>query len=200
MLCFIALGAYVSHRPPGWLDRWGLGLAGHGLGFATVAYRSGLLPAYVVLGLLAIALALRRPRLRGPVAFAVVAFVSTWLLSDLFKSLFGRLRPEGWSMVHETSASYASGHAALTLVTYGLLAFFLWRSSLPRPVRLAASSALAAWCAIVAWSRLAMGAHYATDLIGGWLLAVAVLAGLRALVELFRDVRLSVRPTAAPPT
>lgn len=200
MLCFVALGAYVSHRPPGPLDLWAQGFAGRGLGLAAVAYRGGLLPTYVVMGILAIALAVLRPSWRGRVAFALVALLSTWLISDFFKNFFGRPRPEHWFLFHETSASYASGHAALPLIAYGLPAIFLWKSGLSRPVRLAASGALALWCALVAWSRLAMGAHYPTDLLGGWLLALAVLAGLRALVELFADVRLSVRPSAAPPT
>jgi undecaprenyl-diphosphatase len=123
---------------------------------------------------------------RGRVLFAIVALLLAWVVSDFFKAVFHRARPADWQLVHESSTSYSSGHATLTVVVYGLWAYFLWNSSLPRPLRLVLSGMLVLWCLIVAWSRLAMGAHYPTDIAGGWLLAAAVLLGLRALVGLRR--------------
>lgn len=186
MILYIVLGAYVSSRPPGPLDRAAEGLVGHGLPLAIVAYRSGLLPAYLAISLIALVAALVLPRWRGRVAFAVAALLASWVVSDFFKGVFHRPRPEDWVLVRETSNSYSSGHATLSLVVYGLWAYFLWRSNLPPAVRLIASGTLMVWCLIVAWSRLAMGAHYPTDLIGGWLLGIAMLTGLWSLSTLRR--------------
>jgi membrane-associated phospholipid phosphatase len=52
----------------------------------------------------------------------------------------------------------------------------LFRSELPRPVRNAAAVLLAALVLGIWWARMALGAHYLTDLAGGGLLAVAIVA------------------------
>ena len=186
LLLYIALGAYVSPRPPGSVDLAAESLVGHGLGLALVAYRSGLFPTYATLAALALLASIWLPRWRGRVAFGVVALLVAWRISDLFKSVFARPRPEHWVLVRESSGSYSSGHATLSLVVYGLWAYFIWRSGLPRPVRVAVSGMLVLWCLIVAWSRLAMGAHFPTDLAGGWLLGLVVLTALGAATGFLR--------------
>ena len=150
--------------------------------------------------LLGIAFAVIVPSWRGRVAFSVVALLVGWVVSDFFKDLFERARPLDWVGVHETSYSYSSGHATLTLIAYGLWAYYLWRSDLPAPLRAGLSGFLVLWCAIVGWSRLAMGAHYPTDVLGGWLLGLAILAAIRAVALAFKGVRLSAWPASEPPT
>jgi len=177
---YVTIGDLVAHQPPGAFDRGAQALLGHGLGLAIWGYRSGLFPTFAALCVLTIIFAIFVREWRGRVAFATGALLLTWFISDRFKDFFARPRPEHWLLVHETSPSYSSGHAANSLVFYGLWAFFLWRSGLPLGIRIAASGILGVWTLIVAWSRLAMGAHYPTDIIGGWLLAIAVVCGLRA--------------------
>ncbi|HZX69140.1 MAG TPA: phosphatase PAP2 family protein, partial [Candidatus Elarobacter sp.] len=72
-------------------------------------------------------------------------------------------------------------HAMFALLVYGLWAWFVWNSGLPRAVRFTLAPLLALWACGVLWSRLALGAHYITDLAGGLLLATAAL-GFAALV------------------
>jgi membrane-associated phospholipid phosphatase len=62
------------------------------------------------------------------------------------------------------------------VLVYGLWAWFLWRSDLPRSVRFVVAPVAALWACGIIWSRLALGAHYVTDLIGGVLLATCALA------------------------
>jgi undecaprenyl-diphosphatase len=133
-----------------------------------------------VLCVVTIVAAIFLPRWRGRVAFAIGALLLTWIISDRFKELFDRPRPDHWLLVHESSASYSSGHSALGLAFYGLWALMIWISDLPLAARIAVSGVLFAWSVVIDWSRLAMGAHYPTDIIGGWLLAIAVVAALRA--------------------
>ena len=180
LLAYVALGFAVSRQPPGAFDRSAHALLGHGLPLAVAGYRSGLFPSLATACVLAIAFAIFAAAWRGRVAFSVTALLLTWFISDRFKEFFARPRPENWLVVHETSASYSSGHAANSLVLYGLWSVYVWFSGAPRGVRIVLSGALLVWCLIVAWSRLAMGAHYPTDIIGGWLLGIAVVCGLRA--------------------
>jgi undecaprenyl-diphosphatase len=177
---YIALGAAVSWRPPGAFDLAGQTLLGHGLGLAHIGYRSGLFQTYAVLCVATIVMAIWLPRWRGRVAFAIGALLLTFIASDQFKLFFHRPRPEHWLLVHETSASYSSGHAANGLAFYGLWTLMIWLSDLPLAVRVVLGGLIFAWDLVIDWSRLAMGAHYPTDIIGGWLLAVVVVCALRA--------------------
>lgn len=133
-----------------------------------------------MLCVLTLAAAFFLPRWRGRVAFAIGALLLTWIISDRFKDFFHRPRPDHWLLVHESSASYSSGHAALGLAFYGLWAIMLLLSDLPLSARITGFVVLFGWDVVIDWSRLAMGAHYPTDIIGGWLLATAVVCALRA--------------------
>jgi membrane-associated phospholipid phosphatase len=61
-------------------------------------------------------------------------------------------------------------------LVYGLWAWFFWHSELPRRTRLIVTTFLALWGCGVIWSRLALGAHYVTDLVGGVLLGATALS------------------------
>jgi len=87
-----------------------------------------------------------------------------------------RPRPDYWVAIHETSFAYSSGHAMFAVLVYGLGSWYVARSRWPAHVRIPLGAALAAWACGVIWSRLALGAHFVTDLVGGILLATVVLA------------------------
>ena len=81
-------------------------------------------------------------------------------------------------MKHETAFSYPSSHTAIATAFYLLLAVFVARSALRDRVWLATAPALLALG--IMWSRLALGAHYLTDVVGGVLWGSAIVATLAA--------------------
>jgi len=174
-ILYVALGAAVSHVPPHGIDLAGRAVAGQAQHLALWFTRSCLWYALVVLGLVAVGVAIRYPDWRPRVIYAIPTTLVTWQISDAIKVAFRRPRPEYWRLIHEPTFAYSSGHAMFAVLVYGLWAWFLWNSSLPRRVRLVAAPFLALWGCGVIWSRLALGAHYVTDLIGGVLLAVTAL-------------------------
>jgi membrane-associated phospholipid phosphatase len=172
---YVALGAAVSHVPPHGIDVAGRALAGQAQHLALLFTRSCLWYALVALGLIAIAVAIRFPAWRGRTIYAIPTMLVTWQVSDAVKIYFRRPRPEYWRLIHEPTFSYSSGHAMFAVLVYWLWAWFIWNSALPRGVRAVAAPLFALWGCGVIWSRLALGAHYVTDLIGGVLLAVTAL-------------------------
>ncbi len=173
---YVALGRAVSHVLPYGIDVAGRALAGEAPHLALLFTRSCLWYVLVALGLIAIFVAIRFPAWRARVVFAISTTLIAWQLSDALKLVFGRPRPEYWKLIHEPTFAYSSGHAMFALLVYGLWAWFVWKSDLPYAVRVVVAPLLALWGCGVIWSRLALGAHYATDLVGGLLLATTALA------------------------
>jgi len=175
-LCCGFLGASVSTAPPAGIDLAGFAVAGMWTPVALVFTASCWWPVLVSYAASAIVLAAFRPAWRARVAFSVLTTAIAWQGSDAIKNLFERSRPPYWVAIHETSWSYPSGHAMFAVVVYGLWSYYIATSGLPQPMRGVLAGVCAVWGVCVLWSRLALGAHYVTDLIGGVLFGITMLA------------------------
>jgi undecaprenyl-diphosphatase len=145
-------------------------------------YPKLLIPVAVILLLLA----WRLPAWRVRIVFSIAMLLLCWRGADFFQHFFARPRRLDWVVKHETSFSYPSSHAAIAAGFYGLWAGLLYMSELPRTTRVVAGTALLLLAIAVCWSRLALGAHFATDLIGGILLGAAfVSAGVAFVPGIF---------------
>lgn len=180
---YALLGSAVSHLPPAGIDAAARGIAGQAPGVAWILTESCLWPVLTAFGLVGCVVALRVPAWRGRIVFAIVTTIVGWRTSDVLKDIFARPRPSYWIVHHETSFAYSSGHAMFALLVYWLWAYHAARSSASKAVRGLLGGLLAAWGIGVIWSRLALGAHYPTDLIGGVLLAIALLALARTVAR-----------------
>jgi membrane-associated phospholipid phosphatase len=178
---YVLLGNAVSHRPPSGIDAAARSIAGEAPRLAWILTESCLWPVLTTLGIAACLIAIRARAWRGRIVFAVVTTVVAWQTSNVLKDVFERSRPAYWLVAHETTFSYSSGHALFATVVYWLWAYHVARSTLRAAVRVPLCIALVVWGIGVIWSRLALGAHYPSDLVGGALLGVAVLA-LAAIV------------------
>jgi len=190
---YAALGFAVSHVTPSAFDRAAEPLAGHDVAVAWFFTASCLWPILVTFGVLALVLAACSRTWRARALFSVALTVVAWQTSDLLKNLFGRPRPPYWVFHQETSFSYSSGHALFATIVFGLWAYFVFRSTLPATVRFTLAPLGVAWALAVIWSRLALGAHYPSDLLGGVLLGAAFLAAGTALAPDALDARTTSR-------
>lgn len=125
-------------------------------------------------------LLLRRPR----AAVLVVAGAGTTVVTTtLLKSLVGRT-------IHgDDNLSYPSGHTAfLTALALVVALLATGRLGLGRRagVLLVLAAALVAGAAM-GWAQVALGAHYPTDVLGGWCTALAVTPATAWLVDRTAD-------------
>ena len=174
LFAFVVLGAVVSFRAPSSVDLAGRPFAGHGLLAAQFLTDVGLFPVYAVISALLIVLGLIKRELLRAVLVSIITLVFAWQVSDACKVFFHRPRPPYWFVNHETSASYPSGHAALVIAFYGFWTAVAWQSDLPISAKRWIRLAFAALAIGIGWSRLALGAHYITDVVGGYLLGAAI--------------------------
>lgn len=120
--------------------------------------------------------------------FVLVAIFGTLALYELVKVAVGRSRPVvPVKLIVAHGASFPSGHAAMSFTGMALLALLLRRRLRSAAAVASLSFGAAVVAASVGFSRLALGAHYLTDVIGGWLLAatwlLCVWAGFDAGAE-----------------
>ena len=185
VLAAFALGALVAHRPPSRLDVAAQSLRGEAVPLALFFTSLGRWPVLIGLGVLAFGIAMA---LRGgarAVAVVLAAQVISQAVNALVKLAFHRARPGGEIGVRETDLSFPSGHSVTALVFFAGFAILAWHAPLARPWAAAICAVLLACAVGIPWSRLALGAHYATDVAGGLLLGAGVLCAALATIVRF---------------
>lgn len=109
----------------------------------------------------------------------VAAFVAaaTFGANSVLKELFHRPRPDteyARGMILETY-SFPSGHAASSVVVFGLLAYIAYHL-LPQPFGGIVAGLLILLILLIGISRIYLGAHYPSDVLAGWLVGSIGLA------------------------
>ena len=90
------------------------------------------------------------------------------VLNPVLKSLIGRLRPAlAHPIAHGTGSSFPSGHALGSMVCYGAL-LLVFLPAVRGRGRTALRVVVAAIILIVGVSRMLLGVHYVSDVVGGW--------------------------------
>lgn len=95
----------------------------------------------------------------------------------VLKYLIARPRPVGLALISEDSFSFPSGHAAISVAFYGVVIFCLWKIFQKKFARWLILSAGAALILFIGFSRIYLGVHYFSDVVGGYLLGGAWLVG-----------------------
>lgn len=185
-LVVVVLGVlYADDSKPGMVDaRISAALDGVGPPWRHVALALDFLgepvgAATLVVALVTGCLLLRRPRAAVLLVAGVGMTVGT---ATLLKSLVGRT-------IHDGSLSYPSGHTAfLTALALVMALPATGRLGLGRTAGtlLVLAAALVAGAAM-GWAQVALGAHYPTDVLGGWCTALAVIPATAWLVDRMAD-------------
>ncbi len=158
--------------------------------FIGVSEAGGTLFVFGLVLCIGLVLALRRKHayLTGLLASVLGAAGATFIL----KEFIARARPDILYRAYtETGFSFPSGHAALAAAFYGFCIYLVWRL-IPSPLwRAVIITCLGILIAAIASSRLYLGLHYLSDVIGGLALgAVFVWIGI---VVVWRLEELSIR-------
>ena len=178
--CFIALGFRVSNRPLTRPDAESVYFRGQATPLALVFTLSGRGRGMTIACIVSIAVfALLRHSILIPLVMAGSQLVSQMAV-ELCKARYRRVRPDYWLVGLEAGHSYPSGHATTAVVFFFGWAAIVLMSALPAQAKIAFAAALAIWAVGIAWSRLALGAHYLTDVTGGMLFGAAWMCALFA--------------------
>ncbi len=143
-----------------------------------ISWSGGGGPRYVIVALIG-ALLLRWRSWQSGAAMVMASILSN-AASGWMKDWFARPRPELVPHLdHVNSISYPSGHATSAAVVYLLFALLV-----PTAARSKWLATAALLILLTGWSRIALGVHYPTDVIGGWMLGTAFALAASALVPM----------------
>jgi undecaprenyl-diphosphatase len=110
---------------------------------------------------------------RGATLLVMVSVLGGTVLSTLLKMSYNRPRPDLVAMSQQFTASFPSGHAMLSAVTFLTLGALLARIAPTRRLQILSISAAIILTVIVGFSRIFMGVHYPSDVLAGWSLGAA---------------------------
>ena len=106
------------------------------------------------------------------------------------KLLVGRARPQvGGMLVLVDSSSFPSAHSAQAVATYGALAYLAGRAAPRWGQRVAAWTAATLIVLLVGFSRLYLGVHWLSDVLGGFALGAGWLAVVITASATYRRLR-----------
>ncbi|HEV2750446.1 MAG TPA: phosphatase PAP2 family protein [Gemmatimonadales bacterium] len=121
----------------------------------------------------------------------VTALAGAGLLNQVLKLAIQRPRPPyATAVLHYSSWSFPSGHAMGSLVGYGMLAYVLIVLWIHRPhAQVAVELGTALLVVAIGLSRLYLGVHYFSDVVGGYAAGVLWLSACISGVEVARGWR-----------
>ncbi len=141
-------------------------------------------------------------KIKVPIWGAVLALV--WLLVLVLgemlnlelKDHFRRARPPFHAGANAYGYSFPSGHAMGAFIAYGMLAYLLTLAIPQRRIRRSVVAVLALIVVLIGFSRIFLGAHWFSDVIGafaagaGWLgFCIAGMEAVRGLLRTAAKVR-----------
>jgi len=101
-----------------------------------------------------------------------VNLIVVFLFNLLLKFIFARPRPENINLIEEGGYSFPSAHAMVSTAFYGFLIYLIIKSNLSKKSKIIYSVLFLILILFICLTRIYLGVHYASDVVGGALMAV----------------------------
>jgi undecaprenyl-diphosphatase len=139
---------------------------------------------WVVIGVSAVVLAIRK-RWRLAI-YVVVTGAGAQVLDPILKSLIGRLRPVvAHPIAYGGGDSFPSGHSLGSIVCYGAV-FLVFLPAMRGRWRTVFITVIAALVVLIGISRILLGVHFLSDVLGAWAIGIVWLGVTATAFELTR--------------
>ena len=94
------------------------------------------------------------------------------IINNLLKVIVARDRPNINRLVNENGYSFPSGHSITSMVFYGYLIYLIYRYVDNKNIKVSLIIFLSLLILMIGFSRIYLGVHYTSDVMGGFLLGV----------------------------
>lgn len=107
--------------------------------------------------------------------YITINLVLVFLLNRILKLIVARERPNVLRLVSEEGYSFPSGHAMVSMGFYGFLIYLSYKNIRNQKIKYPLIIFLSMLILLIGISRIYLGVHYATDVIGGFIIGIMYL-------------------------
>ena len=107
------------------------------------------------------------------------------ILNQIIKFIMQRPRPTEFRIIEETGYSFPSGRSMVSLAFYGYLIYLIYKYINNKHLKRTLIIILSVLICIIGVSRIYLGVHYTSDVLGGFLISFAYLIIYIELVNKF---------------
>ena len=139
--------------------------------------------AIFLIGLTALLIILIKNKKIGLSIFTNLVIVTG--LNQLLKRILQRPRPTEFRIVEETGYSFPSGHSMVSMAFYGYLIYLIYKYVENKYIKWSLIVLLSCLIVGIGTSRIYLGVHYTSDVLGGFLISVSYLVIYISVVNKF---------------
>ena len=97
------------------------------------------------------------------------------ILNQLLKRILQRPRPTEYRIIEESGYSFPSGHSMISMAFYGYLIYLIYKYVENKNVKWILISLLSVLICFIGISRIYLGVHYTSDVLGGFWISISYL-------------------------
>mgnify|MGYP004455906777 CR=1 FL=1 len=107
------------------------------------------------------------------------------ILNQLLKGILQRPRPTEYRIIEETGYSFPSGHSMISMAFYGYLIYLIYKYVKNKYIKWTSIVVLSLLICAIGISRIYLGVHYTSDVLGGFLISISYLVIFISAVNKF---------------
>ena len=107
--------------------------------------------------------------------FVTFDLVGVTIINQVIKHIVRRPRPNVLRLVEEDGYSFPSGHSMVSMAFYGIIIYLVYKNVTNKYLKWTLITLLSLLILSIGFSRIYVGVHYFTDVVGGFLLGIAYL-------------------------
>ena len=107
------------------------------------------------------------------------------ILNQLLKRILQRPRPTEYRIIEETGYSFPSGHSMISMAFYGYLIYLIYKYVKNKYIKWISIVVLSLLICTIGISRIYLGVHYTSDVLGGFLISISYLVIFISAVNKF---------------
>lgn len=105
------------------------------------------------------------------------------LCQIVLKNIFTRNRPVDINLIEETGYSFPSGHSLTSMAFYGFIIYLIYNSNLKKREKNIYITLFSICIFVTGLSRIYLGVHFFTDVLGGFTFSLAYLIIYTSLIK-----------------
>lgn len=109
------------------------------------------------------------------------------IINSSLKNILQRPRPTEYRLIDETGYSFPSGHSMVSMAFYGFLIYLIFKYIKNKKIKIISIILLSILILLIGISRIYLGVHYTSDVLGGYLLAISYLIIYTSLIKKFLE-------------